>query len=551
MSAVWIDDSLAKWGVAGEIDAGGDMPLKEPIPNFVKAMGHRVVSYILNVSEADARLVLQHQARLNAKQKDTLSSYIQLCRQMRAVAVSQGDIEQSFFHRLPHVLQNGQHMFSVWRRQNGGATPIVNATDPLARSLANVAAELYPLFLVKAGARPHLFYRASGHLSAAIMNLPGHKTLYRHFIEDHSFERVFETIGNEPSETFGHYADSKGKRGVITLSSLPAALLINSYDLMRVRGPISADIFVETVLEMLEIARSVADGEVAQIPLFVGFRNAALIDFDALDTKWGTIRRYTPAIAEYVLQLPSQMAKRKDSGFMLESGFAYAINVGDLLEDDEWPDDVMDAENDKVATELNITLCMAMCFLEQTPPFVAPEWAWHIDPFSLEGAKQIVDTVKEAEEPVSVTNSVLDDLENWSLLLEDTDSTGIRLAFGRLFSAARQPERLDGLLDAILALRNIFGAGSQAENVAQAVSVLIKGDAQEAVEVAQMLTRDWNLILSGEAWWDAEEIREKTNDCISLCLTCLHHLYLKYPTLVSEPDRLAQIIASEGKSIAC
>ncbi|OEE76557.1 hypothetical protein A1OQ_06040 [Enterovibrio norvegicus FF-162] len=533
------------------VDAGGVMSFKEPIPNFVKAMGHRVVSYILNISEAEARHALQHQGKLSAKQEDTVTSYVQLCRQMRAVAVSQGDIEQSFFHRLPHVLQNGQHIFSVWRRQNGGVTPSFNNSDPLARSLATVAAELYPLFLVKAGARPHLFYRASGYLSAAISHLPGNKTLYRHFIEDRSFERVFEVIGNEPSETFGHYVDSKGKRGVITLSSLPAALLINSYDLMRVRGPVSAEMFVNAVLEMLEIARSVADGEVAQIPLFVGFRNAALVDFDELETKWGTLRRYTPSIAEYVLQLPSQMAKRKDSGFMLESGYAYAINSGDLLDDDDWPSEVLEAESDKVSTELNITLCMAMCFLSDSPPFVAPEWAWHIDPFSLEGAKGAVDTVKEADEPVSITNGVLDELENWSLLLEDTDSTGIRLAFTRLFSAARQPDRLDGLLDSILALRNIFGAGKDADDVPQAVGELISGNANEAMELAESLSDDWNNILSGEAWWDSEEIREKTMSCISLCLTSLHHLYLKWPTMVSDPDRLQRIIAANGKPIAC
>lgn len=522
--------------------------MKEPIPNFVKAMGHRVVGYILNVSEPVARQVLQHQAPLNAKQTDVLASYIHMCRQMRAAAVIQGDIEQSFFHRLPHVLQNGHHMFSVWRKQTGGEMPAVKASDPLARALANMASALYPLFLVKAGTRPHLFYRASGYLTAAIAGLPGNKSLYRSFIEDPSFERIFETIGNSPSETFGHYADSNGQRGVITLASLPSALLINSYDLMRVRGPVSPQIFVDTVLEMLEIARSVADGEVAHIPLFVGFRNAALVDFDQLDTKWGMLRRYTPAIAEYVLQLPSQMAKRKDSGFMLESGFAYAINVGDLLEDDEWPEDVMEADNEKVATELNITLCMAMCFLNQNPPFVAPEWAWHIDPFSLEGAKAPLDTVREADEPVCVTNQVLDDLENWSLLLEDTDSTGIRLAFSRLFSAARQPERLDGLLDAMVALRNIFAAGANADKVADAVGVLITSDAKAAVELAKALAEDWNTILSGEAWWDSEEIREKTTACISLCLTCLHHLYLKFPTMVSDPYRLERIVACNGKA---
>ncbi|MFL7026307.1 hypothetical protein [Enterovibrio norvegicus] len=527
------------------------MLVKEPIPNFVKAMGHRVVAYILNVTESEARQVLQNQYRLSAKQQDTFISYVQLCRQMRVVALSQGDIEQSFFHRIPHVLQNGQHIFSVWRNQNDGFQPSVSISDPLAKSLAAVATELYPLFLVKAGTKPHLFYRASGYLSAAIAQLPGHKALYRHILEDPSFERVFETISNEPSETLGHYVDSKGKRGVITLSSLPSAILLNSYDLMRIRGPMSDSTFVETVLELLEIARSVADGEVAQIPLFVGFRNAALVDLDELDTKWGTIRRYTPSIAEYTLHLPSLMAKRKDSGFMLESGYAYAINSGDLLEDDDWPDDVLEADNEKMSTELNITLCLAMCFLNDSPPFVAPEWVWHVDPFSLEGAKENVDTVKEADEPVQITTRILDDVENWSLLLEDTDSTGIRLAFSRLFSAARQPSRIDGLLDAMVALRNIFGAGSNADDVPKAVEALVSGDADEAAQLALELAEDWNQILQGDAWWDAEEVREKTMLCISLCLTCLHHLYLKMPTLVSDPDRLAKIVSKTKDNIAC
>ncbi|MDD1779815.1 hypothetical protein LRP49_01280 [Enterovibrio sp. ZSDZ35] len=520
------------------------MPLKEPIPNFVKAMGHRVISYILNVSEPEARQILQQQFALSAKQKDTLASYIQLCRQMRAVAVSQGDIEQSFFHRLPHVLHGERHIFTVWHKQNNGRVINTKGSDALSKSLAALALDLYPLFLVKAGTRPHLFYRASGYLSAAISHLPSSKALYRQILEDLSFERIFEAIGNSPSETWGHYADSNGRRGIITLSSLPAAILINSYDLMRIRGPVSQETFVDTVLEMLEIARSVADGEVAQIPLFVGFRNASLTDLDELDTKWGTLRRYTPSIAEYVLQIPSQMAKRKDSGFMLESGFAYAVNSGDLLEDDDWPDEVQDAENEKASTELNITLCIAMCFLSESSPFVAPEWVWRVDPFSLESAKEWVDTVQEAEYPLEISNDVLDDLESWSLRLEDTDSRGIRIAFSRLFCAARQPEKLDGLLDSILALRNLFGAGADANRLSDAIGALVIGGSDEAIQLAKTLEQDWALILSGEAWWDAEEIRDKTLSCISLCLTCLHHMYLKYPTLVSDPERLERIIAS-------
>ncbi|KXF83115.1 hypothetical protein [Enterovibrio coralii] len=522
------------------------MPLKEPIPNFVKAMGHRVVSYILNISEPEARQVLQQQYKLSPKQKDTLASYIQLCRQMRAVAVSQGDIEQSFFHRLPHVLHGNHHIFTVWHMQNDGRLVDVKGTDSLSKCLAALAVDLYPLFLVKAGTRPHLFYRASGYLSAAISHLPNSKQLYRQILEDLSFERIFEAIGNSPSETYGHYADSNGRRGTITLSSLPAAIMINSYDLMRIRGPVSLEIFVDTVLEMLEIARSVADGEVAQIPLFVGFRNAALNDFDELETKWGTLRRYTPAIAEYVLQIPSQMAKRKDSGFMLESGFAYAVNSGDLLDDDDWPDEVQEAENEKASTELNITLCMAMCFLSESSPFVAPEWVWRLDPFSLESAKEWVDTVQEAEYPLEITNAVLDDLENWSLRLEDTDSRGVRIAFSRLFCAARQPDKLDGLLDSILALKNLFAAGSDIKRVADGVGALVSGGHDDAVALAKELQEDWELILSGEAWWDGEEVREKTFACISLCLTCLHHIYLKFPTLISDPNRLEHIIASKS-----
>ncbi|WP_254877691.1 hypothetical protein [Salinivibrio sp. EAGSL] len=71
------------------------------IPHFVKAMGHRVVSYILNVTEAEGRLILMQKLGLSRIQRDTLNQYIELCRQLRVSAVDQGESEQSFFIASP------------------------------------------------------------------------------------------------------------------------------------------------------------------------------------------------------------------------------------------------------------------------------------------------------------------------------------------------------------------------------------------------------------------------------------------------------------------
>ncbi|OOF32961.1 hypothetical protein [Salinivibrio costicola] len=510
------------------------------IPHFVKAMGHRVVSYILNVTEAEGRLILMQKLGLSRIQRDTLNQYIELCRQLRVSAVDQGESEQSFFYRLPHVMQNGRHVFNVWRAQQGGelATRITTA-DPLTSAFCQLAGELYPLFLIKAGQRPHLFYRGAGYLTAAIEQFPISKLVQKRMAADPALSRLFTTTGKEPQQTCGDYKDATGHRGMVSLASLPVSILVNSYDLMRIRGVVSADRFVTTVQEMLDMARSLADGEVAHIPMFVGFRNAALTNLAELDTKWGSVRRYTPGIAEYVLQAAGLMAKRRNNGFMLESGYAFAINFGDFLEDDDWPEEVLDAEGEQQTTELNIILCMALCYLGQHKAFVAPEWVWRIDPFSLDNRRQDFSTVAETSDPVAIGDEDLVDIERCSMLVDDTDSSGIRLAMSRLYAAAKKPVTQDALMDVIIALRNIFAASEDIVPIKAALTHIIEQETDLAM--IDQLAEDWRALLTGEFDDDPETIREKVYQCVQLCLTCLRHFYVHAPTLMTRPDRLSYL----------
>ncbi|MPS31179.1 MULTISPECIES: hypothetical protein [unclassified Salinivibrio] len=510
------------------------------IPHFVKAMGHRVVSYILNVTEAEGRLILMQKLGLSRIQRDTLNQYIELCRQLRVSAVEQGESEQSFFYRLPHVMQNGRHVFNVWRAQQGGELATrINSSDPLTSAFCQLAGELYPLFLIKAGQRPHLFYRGAGYLTAAIEQFPVSKQVQKRMAADPALSRLFTTSGKEPQQTCGYYKDASGHRGVVSLASLPVSILVNSYDLMRIRGVVSPDTFVETVQEMLEMARSLADGEVAHIPMFVGFRNAALTNLAELDTKWGSVRRYTPGIAEYVLQAASLMAKRRDNGFMLESGYAFAINFGDFLEDDDWPEEVLDATTEQQTTELNIVLCMALCYLGEHKAFVAPEWVWRIDPFSLDNRRQDFGSVAETDDPVAISETDLVDIERWSMLVDDTDSRGIRLAMSRLYTAAKKPDTQDALVDVIIALRNIFAASEDIIPIKKALSHILERETD--VTLIDRLAEDWQALLTGEFDASPELISEKVYECVQLCLTCLHYFYLHAPSLISRSDRLAQL----------
>lgn len=159
------------------------------IPLFVKNMGHRVLSHILNIEEGEALDLINGNLALDPQRFKVLSDFIQICRQLRTQSIDEGDVDFSVFHGLPQIVQNDRHIFNIWREQLGGKNFSPTSTDPLVAIASRLALEMYPLFLIKLPSSSHLFINTFSYLSLIFCMFNEHKLLFKEIMKIHQFRK--------------------------------------------------------------------------------------------------------------------------------------------------------------------------------------------------------------------------------------------------------------------------------------------------------------------------------------------------------------------------
>src|SRR5690348_9951307 len=109
------------------------------IPSFVKHLGHRIFSYILNFEEEKALQLLDDKLILDSGRQEVLSAFIQICRQLRIRAIDQVSPDSLFIFELSRLVQNKRHIFNIWREQLGGETLSPNTADRLVSIVSRIA----------------------------------------------------------------------------------------------------------------------------------------------------------------------------------------------------------------------------------------------------------------------------------------------------------------------------------------------------------------------------------------------------------------------------
>ncbi|MCW5206162.1 hypothetical protein VU08_04410 [Desulfobulbus sp. F5] len=192
------------------------------IPPFVEKMGNRIISYIMNISEDDAENISKQDIKLTKSQKDTLEAFITLCKDIRVKYVDHENIAPYMFYDLFSSFSNGEHIFNVWRKKNGGnvVTHEPCGAEKLLSILNRIIYKIYPLFLIHTNGWNWPSSMILSSMSKPVWQFPELRSLLGAFLEDDSISSMF-SCKKDFMETKGWYMSSEGHGGVIHLIDLP------------------------------------------------------------------------------------------------------------------------------------------------------------------------------------------------------------------------------------------------------------------------------------------------------------------------------------------
>ena len=516
------------------------------VPLFVKNMGHRIISYILNISEEDAENILNANPKLTQDKANILLQFIDICRRLRMQGIDQGDVDFSVFHSLPNIFVDGKHIFNHWHEQMGGKVEVYRSDDSIVRIINNVASKLYPLFLIKITGKPAYFNKMHNNISSTIYSLPEYKELCTELMKDKVISSVFDKVGENEIETFGSYMASTGHGGSIQLATLPATLVVNSFELMRMRGAFSLEAFADAAEYTVDTIRCCMAGDIVNVPVFLGFNNISLDDIGEIETDWGVLRPVAEGISELTPNNSSTTSingKQYNLGFVLESTYPYKVNFGDTEKREKWPKELDDARNKLSEITENVSLCFSLACHRTPPVGISSAWTMIFDPIS-QGTS--LSWNSEPRSPVSFhilnQNEEREELVNWCSKVKDVEDTKIRLAIRRILSAINQRrDPIDGFIDTIIAWENLFGGNAELSfRVSVSIAKLLGDTAEQKKELQKFVNDHYNIrskLVHGVKEMTQEQAIECRDKCLDIALKAIRKLYLERVELIEDTNR--------------
>jgi len=517
------------------------------IPLFVKNMGHKILAYMLNISDQNALDLTNGNFDLDEKQLGVLKGFIQICHQLIIQSIDQGDVDLLIMSSLPQFFQGERHLFNVWREQLGGELQTIEVEDRVVNLASYLALEIYPLSLIKPPHNKHHFTNTFSHISSALYELSAHKELFSEILKDDSLKKIFSNIGENDMDTTGNYMASTGQGGGIQLSVFPATLISNAYELMQLRGLISQEAFLQAIEEVINMVRDVADGKTISVPVFIGFHNLGLEDIDSLDIEWGKIRGYNPEILDLIPQeaRPSNLGgENKTLGFILETEYPCKVDFSPLNKDKkyEWPSELEQARSklDNVQENLSLTFALA---IERDPPLgITPAWTLIADPIS-QGTNISWSNRPRSPMPYYLLSSgSSESVKYWSSIIKSSNDEKIRIAIRRILSSINERTNpVDGFVDSVIAWENLFGGNAELSyRISISISKLLKVSPEDRMALQKKIVNFYNdrsLVVHGSkeiSYWDAVQ---KRNECLLIALSSLRKLYENHRDLIEDTDR--------------
>lgn len=384
--------------------------------------------------------------------------------------------------------------------------------------------------------RTAAFYRAgrdgplSEELGAAVM-------------ADPDLSRLFPYT-DEQGTRVGLVTTSTGQGSLASLSTFGGGLI----DLARTRLVGRPDWEARLRSEaqaVLDTVRRLARGEVAPIPMYTGFDGATLPTGAELPLPWGTLRSGCPP-------RPVPAFERPDANGQIT--LAYSLPASVTVRDPRAKGDMLDVDGLRQHAEREQRLIEATCLAvmlatslrHREPVGMIQRTSWVPSPLGFGGGGGGA-VLGPAFTSPQIQLADFATIQGWAEKVERVDLQPVKVAVRRTLSAIHRLSLEDQLIDAVIALENMFGAskGEQRMRVSHAAAWLLARDPSERESLAREvrdLYDERSALVHGETPSSRRNLHDDAKRAITLAANSLRELIDKRSDLLTDRDRWRQLL---------
>jgi hypothetical protein len=538
------------------------MPSRDMLRIVARDFGPRVIGWTCNMSEEQTRMLLSDELRLEEPQRTVFERLIGSLFSLRLQAAVEGFPLAMLISHLGQSTGHVDHnVLNVWREEAGGELPQVVVEDTVLNPLQHLALDAYPTLLMlpylarRHGVEPTLMH------SSFAFNHSARPQFEAAVLEDEALALLFPTRGENAMSTYSYITASTGRGGTLQLVGLASQAIQSAYIVTRMRGGIEIDDLFKSLRDIVQILRRIATGQQVDVPTFVGFNNISLDINSAIPLPWGTLKPYADTYSEFV---PSEAGPSHFNdegqdvslGFVLETSYPYQVLVAPWEpgppseESPPWPSG-MAGYRKELEYNCRLTSLTFSLAIERDPPVAAAVgWMLLLDPLSQGTGASWNSRAYPPLDFYRIKQDNVRSISDWAAIVASVDDSKIRIAQRRILSAlAERRDPVDGLIDAVIAWENLFGAG-QGElsfRISAAMASLLSKAADKRLQVQAEIARLYSRrskVLHGDVDLSPEDATRDRNRALSLILAALRELYRDQPHLLTTRDRARILILS-------
>lgn len=519
---------------------------------FARIVGTRFLGFVCAASESEITSRLADGRRLRSEQEAILSAVLTAVGQSALVAFQTGAGEGDFLHPLfEYDEQARTSRANTLRRSAGGALPRISYRNEAERALATLARDVYPALLLDVA---HTRARAAPSWIQRLWLMS--PLTYRH-----PARRAFEmAAGLDPEigSLFTEETPESGKTGFVWTSlglgrGVQLAMLAN--DLLGAAlfkllldDELSHLNYVEEAVAQLQTLRRLLRGEQVDVVCRVAFVGAELPG-RPLETPWGTIRK--PTAGELQLRSDTPVAHSQElvlaTHLPLEVAVDRTPSGTERLVDSPFTEKVEATFTSlqRKADLLALTLLLGV----HREPVVAIGRTWTL----VENPLKQGPSLSWSQDVVPLHPHVLASedrrrIRTWMTRIDKHYSDRIDIAVKRtLSSLTTRRDATDRLIDAVVALENLFGTGSGelSFRISAGCAFLLERDAPRRAAVQREVARLYTVrskIVHGAHAPAPGDLLPDARAASDFAVRAMRELFARRPDLVDERDRARLLI---------